>query len=224
VLLLTGGLLADLYGWRLVFMAGAIVFVTGSLGCAAAVAVLIGGRMVAGVGAALLLPASLALIAVVWPDPAKRRNALGIWSACNGLSFVIGPTLGGFLIAQAGWRSIFIVVLPLGVAAVGLALAVLPESSDPQGRSFDAPAQILGALILGGLALAAIQAQDSPALALAAAALACVLFPLFWIVERSRGDAALVPLDLFRVRTFRGAILATAAMTFGSTACCFCCR
>jgi len=217
VLLLTGGLLADLYGRRLVFMAGAVVFVAGSLGCAAApnVAVLVGGRVVAGVGAALLLPASLALVAVVWPDPAKRRNALGIWSACNGLSFVIGPTLGGLLIAHAGWRSIFIVVVPLGMAAVGLALAVLPESSDPQGRAFDASAQILGALILGGLALAGIEAQDFPALALGAAALACALFPLFWTIERRRGDAALVPLDLFRIRTFRGAILATAGMTFG---------
>jgi DHA2 family methylenomycin A resistance protein-like MFS transporter len=217
VLLLTGGLLADLYGRRLVFMAGAVVFVAGSLVCAAApnVAVLIGGRVIAGVGAALLLPSSLALIAVVWPDPAKHRNALGIWSACNGLSFVIGPTLGGLLIEHAGWRSIFIVVIPLGMAAVGLALAVLPESSDPHGRAFDAPAQMLGALILGGLAVAAIQAQDFPMLSVGAAALACLALPLFWMIERKRGDAALVPLDLFRVPTFRGAILATAGMTFG---------
>jgi EmrB/QacA subfamily drug resistance transporter len=217
VLLLTGGLLADLYGRRLVFMAGAVVFVAGSLVCAAApnVAVLIGGRVIAGIGAALLLPSSLALIAVVWPDPAKRRNALGIWSACNGLSFVIGPTLGGLLIEHAGWRSIFIVVIPLGMAAVGLALALLPESSDPHGRAFDAPAQFLGALTLGGLALAAIQAQDFPMLSAGAAALACLALPLFWMVERRRGDAALVPLDLFRVPTFRGAILATAGMTFG---------
>jgi MFS transporter, DHA2 family, methylenomycin A resistance protein len=74
---------------------------------------------------------------------------------------------------------------------------------------------VLGALILGGLALAAIEAEDVPWLALAAAALACVSLPLFWIIERRRGDAALVPLDLFRIRPFRGAILATAAMTFG---------
>jgi MFS family permease len=217
VLLLSGGLIADLYGRRFAFMAGAVVFVIGSLGCAVApsVSVLVAGRVVAGIGAALLLPSSLALVAVVWPDPAERRHAIGIWSACNGLAFVIGPTLGGLLIEHAGWRSIFVVVIPIGMAAVALALAVLPESADPRGRAFDAPAQVLGALILGGLALAAIEAEDVPWLALAAAALACVSLPLFWIIERRRGDAALVPLDLFRIRPFRGAILATAAMTFG---------
>jgi MFS transporter, DHA2 family, methylenomycin A resistance protein len=217
VLLLSGGLMADLYGRRLVFMAGAVVFVIGSIGCAAApsIAVLVAGRVVAGIGAALLLPASLALIAVVWPDPGERRHALGIWSACNGLAFVIGPTLGGLFIQHAGWRSIFVVVIPIGAAAVGLALAVLPESADPRGRAFDAPAQVLGAVILGGLALGAIEAQDVPRLAIAAAALACVSLPLFWMIERRRGDAALLPLDLFRIRPFRGAILATAGMTFG---------
>jgi MFS transporter, DHA2 family, methylenomycin A resistance protein len=217
VLLLTGGLLADLYGRRLVFMTGAAVFVMGSLCCAAApnVAVLVGGRALAGIGAALLLPASLALIAVVWPDPVKRSHALGIWAACNGLSFVIGPTVGGLLIQQFGWRSIFVVVVPLGAAAVGLAVPALPESSDRQGRAFDAPAQILGAAILGGLALAAIEAREVPLAALAAGMLAAVALPLFWSVERRRGTAALMPLDLFRILAFRGAILATAGMTFG---------
>lgn len=217
VLLLTGGLLADLYGRRRIFVAGACVFILGSLGCAAApnVAVLVGGRVLAGLGAALLLPASLALIAVVWPDPVERGRALGVWAACNGLSFVIGPTLGGLLIEQFGWRSIFIVVVPFGAAAVGLAAAALPESSDPQGRAFDAPAQILGAAVLGGLALAAIEAADAPHAALGAAMLACIALPVFCLVETRRGAAALMPLDLFRVRAFRGAILATAGMTFG---------
>jgi MFS transporter, DHA2 family, methylenomycin A resistance protein len=217
VLLLTGGLLADLYGRRLVFIAGAVVFIVGSLCCAAApgIAVLIAGRVIAGVGAALLLPASLALIAVVWPDPVKRSHALGIWAACNGIAFVIGPTLGGLLIEQFGWRSIFIVVVPLGIAAAGLALPALPESADPRGRAFDTPAQFLGAAVLGGLAIAAIEAQEFPPAALGAVAAACVALPFFCAVERRRGNAALLPLDLFRIRIFRGAILATAAMTFG---------
>src|SRR5215469_220127 len=142
VLLLTGGLLADLKGRRLIFMTGAAIFTAASLVCAFAPAtgVLIAGRAIAGVGAALLIPASLAIIRVVWPDPAGRGRALGIWAGCNGVALAIGPTLGGVLIHQAGWRSIFLLVVPIGLAAVILALLSVPESADPQDRDFDAPA------------------------------------------------------------------------------------
>jgi DHA2 family methylenomycin A resistance protein-like MFS transporter len=97
VLLLIGGLLADLYGRRLVFMAGAAIFTAASLLCAFApsVPVLIGGRAIAGVGAALLLPASLAIIRVVWPDAKERSRALGIWAGCNGLALAIVPPSAG---------------------------------------------------------------------------------------------------------------------------------
>lgn len=109
VLLLTGGLLADLYGRRRIFMAGTAVFTLASLLCALApsVSVLIAARALAGVGAALLLPASLAIVRVVWRDPVARGRALGIWAACNGVAMALGPTLGGVLIRHFGWRSIF---------------------------------------------------------------------------------------------------------------------
>ena len=217
VLLLTGGLLADLYGRRLVFMAGAAVFTGASLLCAFAqsIGVLIGGRALAGVGAALLLPASLAIIRVVWPDAKQRGRALGVWAGCNGLALAIGPTLGGLLIGRFGWRSIFLVVVPLGVAALALAVPAIPESSDPQDRHFDVPAQFLGAVALAALALAAIEshgATEAAAVALAVAALATVFFIK---VEARTGSGALVPLHMFRARRFRGAIAATAGMTFG---------
>lgn len=217
VLLLTGGLLADIYGRRRVFMAGAGVFTLASLLCAAApsVAILITGRALAGVGAALLLPASLAIIRVVWSDAAQRGRALGIWAACNGLAFVIGPGLGGVLIGRFGWRSIFLVVVPLGLAALLLASRSIPESSDPQHRRFDASAQLLGALALGGLAVAAIQSHDALGAALAALAVSLVALVLFLKLEAKRGPRALVPLDMFRNREFSGAVAATAGMTFG---------
>ncbi|HHT8828688.1 TPA: MFS transporter [Burkholderia cenocepacia] len=192
VLLLTGGLLADLYGRRRIFMAGTAVFTLASLLCALApsVSVLIAARALAGIGAALLLPASLAIVRVVWRDPVARGRALGIWAACNGVAMALGPTLGGVLIRHFGWRSIFFVVVPLSVAAMLLAIPAVPESSDPHGRHFDGAAQVAGALAVAS-------------------------FVAFVAIERHHGESALVPLDLFRISAFRGAIAATTGMTFG---------
>ncbi|KAB0643626.1 MFS transporter [Burkholderia latens] len=217
VLLLTGGLLADLYGRRRIFMAGTAVFTVASLLCALApsVSVLIGARALAGVGAALLLPASLAIIRVVWRDSVERGRALGIWAACNGVAMAIGPTLGGVLIRHFGWRSIFFVVVPLSIAAMLLAMPAVPESSDPRGRHFDGGAQVAGALALGTLAYAAIVFRESPVASAIAACVAIASFVAFVRIERRHGDAALVPLDLFRLSAFRGAIAATTGMTFG---------
>lgn len=216
-LLLTGGLLADLVGRRRVFMAGAAIFTAASLLCAFApsIAILIGGRALAGLGAALLLPASLAIIRVVWTDEQERGRALGIWAGCNGLAFVIGPSLGGTLISRFGWASIFLVVVPFGLAALILAPLCIPESSDPRDRRFDASAQVLGALALGGLALAAIEAHGSMPAAAAALVVGTLALLLFIRVEAGQGAGALIPLDLFTAGEFRGAIVATAGMTFG---------
>ena len=216
VLLLTGGLLADLYGRRRIFMSGAAVFTVASLLCAVApsASFLIGARAFAGLGAALLIPASLAIIRVVWHDPHDRGRALGTWAACNGLAMAIGPTLGGLLIRQFGWRSIFLVVIPLSLAALILAVPSIPGSSDPQDRHFDAPAQLLGAVALGCLAFAAIRSHDAPAIAAMALLVSVIALALFIKVEAKKGSAALVPLDIFHIREFRGAIAATAGMTF----------
>jgi DHA2 family methylenomycin A resistance protein-like MFS transporter len=217
VLLLTGGLLADLYGRRLIFITGAAIFTAASIvaGLSPDISVLISGRTLTGIGAALLLPASLALVRVIWRDEKERARALGIWAACNGLAFAIGPTLGGFLIRWFGWRSVFFVVVPFGVAAMAMALRALPESSDSEGRHFDAPAQVLGALALGGIAFAAIESHGTVWLAAAGLLMALAALPLFIVAERKRGSAALVPLDMFKVRCFVGAVTATAGMTFG---------
>src|SRR5262245_5513437 len=217
VLLLTGGLLADLYGRRLTLIAGTVIFTGASLICgfAPSISVLIGARGLAGIGAALLLPASLAIIRVLWIDERERGRALGIWAACNGLALAIGPTVGGCLIRQLGWRSIFFVVVPLGLAAMLLAISALPESSDPQERSFDAAGQLLGAVALGSLAVAAIELHSMLWIALIALPLACLTFVLFVAVEARQGSRALVPFDIFRARQFRGAVVATTGMTFG---------
>ncbi|MGH7072024.1 MAG: MFS transporter [Acetobacteraceae bacterium] len=217
VLLLTGGLFADLYGRRLVFMLGAAVLTGASLASAAApdMTVLIAARAATGVGAAMLLPASLAVVRVVWQDDVERGRALGIWASCNGLAFAIGPSLGGILINAFGWRSVFLLVVPFGLVALALAVTIVPESAAPARRGFDASGQALGAIALGGLAFAAIDGSGGAALRLAALAASLISLPLFLRVERRAGSAALIPLDLFRNRGFSGALAATATMTFG---------
>jgi MFS family permease len=216
-LLLTGGLIADLYGRRLAFQFGAAMLTVASLGCAFASSVdfLIAARAAAGVGAALLLPASLSIIRVVWTDQAERRRALGVWASCNGLAFVIGPTLGGFCIAWFGWPSVFLLVVPLALAAFVLAGIAVPESSDPADRHEDLPGQILGAIVLGGLVYAGIVGHSAGGSSIIALVLSIVALPLFWLAEHRAGTAALVPLDLFHKRPFCGAMTAAASLTFG---------
>ena len=217
VLLLTGGLVADLYGRRTVFHAGAAIIGAGSILCACAPSIswLIGARVGVGVGSALLLPASLAIVRVVWSDPTRRRWALGVWASCNGLAFAIGPTIGGILIAWFGWQSVFLLAVPVVVAALILSASAMPNSADPQHRRFDLPGQVLGALGLGGLAFAVIELHQGGTGWIAPLFAAVLALPAFIWVERRAGDGALVPLGLFRGARFRGAVLATAAMTFG---------
>ncbi len=217
VLLLTGGLLADFFGRKLIFMVGAAVFTIASLLCAVApsMAFLIGARALAGLGAALLVPASLAIIRIAWSNAAERNRALGIWAACNGLAMAIGPTLGGLLIHHIGWRSIFVLVIPFSIAALTMAVFTIPETSDRENRSFDIWAQCLGALVLGGLALAGIKVYESPGFATLVLSAVIVALILFVRIEHKKGDAALVPLSIFITPAFRGAFTATAGMTFG---------
>jgi EmrB/QacA subfamily drug resistance transporter len=218
-LLLTGGTLGDLYGRRRMFLIGVAVFTAGSLVCGLAPsdAILIAGRALAGVGAALLLPTSLAILAVTYPDGKERAQAIGVWASCNGLAFAIGPTLGGFLVDAAGWRSVFLLIVPVSVLALGLGWKVLAESADPAGRRLDLPGQVLAATALGGLTLAAIEGPhwgwtSAPTLACAAIAIAAAL--LFLAVER-RMEGALVPLDLFGRSTLSASMAVAGLMTFG---------
>lgn len=218
-LLLTAGTLADLYGRRRIFALGIALFTLGSLVCGLApnAIVLVAGRAVAGLGAALEVPTSLAILAVAYPGAKQRAQALGIWASCNGLAFIIGPTLGGVLVESVGWRSIFLLIIPLCVLALGLTATAVPESSDPKGRSLDVPGQALAVAALGALSLAVIEGPRwgwesfASVAAFAGSALAAVLFVL-----RQRGaDGALVPLPMFRNRVFSASLGIAAAMTFG---------
>jgi EmrB/QacA subfamily drug resistance transporter len=218
-LLLTGGVLADLYGRRRIFAVGLSLFTIGSLICGFApnVATLIIGRTVAGIGAALEVPTTLAILAAVYPDPDERALPLGIWASCNGLAFIIGPTLGGLLVDHEGWRSIFLLIVPLCVLALGLTWGVVPESAAPKGRQLDLPGQGLAIVALGALSLAAI---EGPSWGLASvrefsALIVFIAALVAFLRVEAKTVGALLPLDLFKNASFSASIAVAALMTFG---------
>src|SRR6187401_1406665 len=186
-LLLTGGTLGDLYGRTRVFAIGIALIVLGSLVCAAAPngAVLIGGRAITGVGAALEVPTSLAILTVTYTDAKERAGAIGVWAGCNGLALAVGPTIGGLLVDAAGWRSIFALVVPVSVLAMFLAIRSVPESRDAEGRRLDLVGQALVIIALAALAFVTIEGPhwgfaSAPILGLAAMfAVSSALF-LYW--------------------------------------------
>lgn len=218
-LILTGGTLGDLYGRRRIFLIGVAIFAAGSLVCAAApdAAVLVLGRGVAGIGAALLLPVALAILNVTYPDPRMRAQAIAIWGGMNGLAMAIGPTLGGVLVDAFGWRSLFYAILPVAALAMAMAPVWVPESADPKGRTLDLLGQILAVLALFTLCLAFIEGPrwgwQSGRLLLCVAICAASAIAFLRVERRSRSP--LLPLALFRNRAFSAAIGDAALMTFG---------
>ena len=134
-LILIGGALGDRIGRKRVFAAGIAIFAVASLLCGLApnAAILIAARAVQGIGAALLVPQSLAIIAASFPREVRGR-AIGLWAAASAITTALGPALGGFLIDTLSWRVAFLINLPLSVVAVWLALAYVPESRDPTAR------------------------------------------------------------------------------------------
>lgn len=141
--IMTGGVLGDLFGRRRIFALGMCLFTLGSLVCGLAPnpSVLIAGRGIAGIGAALQLPGSLSILNVTFQDEKERAHAIAIWGGFNGLAMAIGPTLGGLLVDHLGWRSVFFLVVPFGIVVIGLALSRVSESSDPKGRQLDLTGQ-----------------------------------------------------------------------------------
>jgi EmrB/QacA subfamily drug resistance transporter len=209
-LLLTGGTLADVAGRRRVLVAGLVVFAGASAGCALSgtSTELIAWRAVQGVGAALVLPGSLAVLSAAHPEPAARARAVGLWAATGATALLAGPLVGGLLVEASGWPAVFWVNLPL-CAAVALVAAVAPAGPAPaRGRRLDLPGQALAAVGLAAGTYAVVLAgrdglRPPVLLALAAAVAALVAFAG---VERRTADPVL-PLALLRRPAFTGAAL-----------------
>jgi len=208
--ILTGGVLGDLFGRRRIFVLGITLFTVGCLMCAAApnATVLLCGRGVSGLGAALQLPGALSILTVTFREPRERAHAIAIWGGFNGLAMAVGPTVGGLLVDSFGWRSIFYLVVPFGIAALALAFAGVAESSSPEGRRIDLPGQIFSVLALGLLAFAFIEAPSrrwSSPLILGCVAGSGLSLAALLKVESTR-PGALLSLSAFRNRAFAVAI------------------
>ena len=212
-LILVGGVMGDHFGRRRVFAAGAAVFAAASLWCGAApdVGQLIAARAVQGVGAAMLVPGSLAMISHTF-NQAQRGRAIGTWSGLTALAMAVGPVLGGWLVDNVSWRWIFFINIPLAAAVLAILYARVPESRAP-GRSqrLDWAGVLLVTLGLGAVVLGLIEAGHrgfgDPLVraALAAGGLALAGF----IAAEWRGTAPMMPLALFRSPGFSGANVAT---------------
>jgi EmrB/QacA subfamily drug resistance transporter len=162
-LLLLSGSMADRFGRRLVFQIGLIVFTIGSLLCSLApnIETLIAFRALQGVGGSMLNPVALSIITTTYSDSTKRARAIGVWGAVSGAALGLGPLLGGALTQTVGWRFIFLVNVPIGIAAAILAALFVPESKAPRVRAFDPIGQGLVIVVLGALTYALIEVQHA---------------------------------------------------------------
>ena len=212
-LLLVGGALGDRYGRRRVFLVGVLIFAAASVACALSRTVhqLIAARAVQGVGAALLVPGSLALISASFSEQ-ERGRAFGTWAGFSGITSALGPLLGGYLIDRFSWSWAFAVNVPLAALVLAITWAKVPESRRPGApRRLDLMGSVLATLGLGGLVFFFIEAPSrgwGAAAVLAALAIGVAALAGFFLVERQRDDPML-PFALLRNRNFAGANLLT---------------
>ena len=212
-LLLLGGALGDHFGRRRLLVIGTSIFAVTSLLCALApsLPVLLGARAVQGIGAALLLPNSLALLNAAFQGE-KRGRAVGIWAAAGAAAAAVAPLIGGWLVDNAGWPAIFYINLPLALGAILLALRFVTESSEPGSGRTDYAGALLVTGGLGGLTYAltlwSAEGRTSGTVIIAAIAGIMLIAAFLW-VERTRRNRAMMPLTLFRDRCFAGLNLLT---------------
>ena len=227
-LLLAGGALVDVVGARRVLLLGVVVFAGASVLCALAgsVTALVVWRVVQGVGAALLLPGGLAVLAQAHPDAVRRRRAVGVWAAVSGAALVAGPVVGGELVDRHGWPSVFWLNVPL-CALVALLVAphpsrsssagasrgvAAPETTKIAGRSVDVLGAALSCVSLGGLTYGVVLlGRHGLSWRAAALLLLAVVAGLALRRVEGRAPAPMLPRDLLRGRRFRGATLAAFA-------------
>ena len=216
-LVLIGGAAGDRFGRRKVFLIGVALFALASIACGLAptVELLIGGRAVQGVGAALLTPGALAVIGSAFP-PDERGKAFGTWAGAGALFGMIGPLVGGWLADAADWRFIFWINIPLALLTAVITLKAVPESRDPDARGLDWPGALLAMTGLAALTWALTAAPDlgwTDPLILAGLTGGAVLLAVFVFAEARRRHP-MMPLGLFRSSVFSGINLLTLLLYF----------
>src|ERR671916_777215 len=217
-LILVGGSLGDHYGRRRIFLLGVGIFTVASVACALALTPgqLIAARAVQGIGGALLVPGSLAIIGASFREE-NRGKAIGTWSGFSGITTAIGPVVGGYLVDNVSWRAAFLLNVPPAIAVILIALRYVPESRDPDARRLDIPGAILATVGLGAIVYGLIEsslagfASATVMVSLLFGALALVGF----VVRERRTQDPMLPLTLFRSRNFSGANLLTLLLYAG---------
>ncbi len=211
-LILVGGSLGDLFGRRLIFVAGVAIFAAASAGCGLASNIhqLIIARSLQGVGAALLVPGSLAIISTSF-DENGRGQAIGTWSGFTAITTAIGPVLGGWLVEHASWRWVFFINLPLAVAVIAISLWSIPESRKATAGRVDWLGAILATVGLGGLVYGFIDSVNlgwTHPLVFGSLVVGVGCLITFGFAE-ARVHSPMLPLALFKSRSFSGANLLT---------------
>ncbi len=208
-LLMLSGSMADRFGRKRVFMLGLALFTLGSLLCSVApsLGALIAFRMMQAIGGSMLNPVAMSIVRNVFTEPRERAQAIGVWGATFGISLALGPVLGGVLVESAGWRAIFLINIPVGLAALALTLRFVPESRAPHPRRVDPVGQLLVIALFGSLTYAIIEGPKAGWLS--AQSLALFGFVLAGGVvlaayERQRREP-LLELRFFRSVPFSGA-------------------
>jgi len=217
-LILLGGSLGDRYGRRRVFVAGTGLFTIASLFCAVApnAGLLVGARLVQGVGGALLTPGSLAMVESGF-RPADRARAIGAWSGLGGVAGALGPLVGGVLVAAVSWRAVFLINLPLGIFIVVMAGRHVPETRDPAATGrLDWRGAVLAAVGLAGTTYALIEAPaDGASLPVLVTAAGGVLALVAFLLAERRSANPMMPLSMFASPQFSAANAVT-FVTFGA--------
>jgi EmrB/QacA subfamily drug resistance transporter len=206
-LILVGGSAGDRFGRRRVFALGAAIFTAASIGCGLApnATVLIAARVVQGIGGALLVPVSLAIISAAFPAP-ERGKAVGTWAGFSAVTTALGPVLGGWLVDAQSWRAIFFISVPVALITVAIAVWRVPESRNGSATSVDWRGGLLVTLALAGLAygLTAASGLEWTHPAVLGSLLAGALFMAAFIWFEARTASPMLPLGLFRSSTFSG--------------------
>jgi DHA2 family methylenomycin A resistance protein-like MFS transporter len=210
-LILTAGALGDRVGAKRLFIVGFAIFTTASAACglAPSFTVLIAARTIQGVGAAILVPCSLALLNHAYHDAAQRTRAVGFLAAGASTALAAGPVVGGVLIALVGWRGIFFINVPIGLLGMLLTARFATETPQSRGRGLDIPGQLAAVVALGSLAAATIEGGSvgwTDGWVLGGFALFIVSGACFLAVE-AKGRSPMLPLSLFQGRTFRSATI-----------------
>jgi EmrB/QacA subfamily drug resistance transporter len=207
-LILLGGSLGDLYGRKRLFAIGIIVFTIASVACAAAPGPvsLIVARCLQGIGAALAVPESLALLSASFSGE-ERGRAIGTWSGFASITSAAGPVLGGWLAQQASWRYVFVINLPLALIVLALTARAVPESRDEEmARRLDVPGAVVATASLGAFTYGLIRMQGTVPDALAIGGVVAGLAGLVaFVAIEARSPAPMLPLALFRSQVFSGA-------------------